>query len=62
MFNPHIPTVPPFDHEEIILEVKYNRELPPYISHILSYALRDGAVQSAISKYVHCRRFEFKDY
>ena len=62
MFNPNIPTVPPFDHEEIILEVKYNRELPVYISHILSYALRDGAVQSAISKYVHCRRFEFKDY
>ena len=61
MFNPHIPTVPPFDHEEIILEVKYNRELPSYISSILSYALRDGAVQSAISKYVHCRRFEFKD-
>lgn len=62
MFNPHVPTVPPFDHEEIILEVKYNRQLPTYISHILSYALRDGAVQSAISKYVHCRRFEFKDY
>lgn len=62
MFNPHIPTVPPFDHEEIILEVKYNRELPVYISHILAYALCDGAVQSAISKYVHCRRFEFKDF
>jgi len=62
LFNPHIPTVPPFDHEEIILEVKFNRQLPPYISHILTYALRDGAVQSAISKYVHCRRFEFKDY
>lgn len=62
MFNPNVPTVPPFDNEEIILEVKYNRELPVYISHILSYALRDGAVQSAISKYVHCRRFEFKDY
>ena len=62
LFNPHVPTVPPFDHEEIILEVKYNHELPPYISQVLSYALRDGAVQSAISKYVHCRRFEFKDY
>lgn len=62
MFNPNVPTVPPFDNEEIILEVKYNRELPVYISHILAYALRDGAVQSAISKYVHCRRFEFKDY
>ncbi len=62
MFNPNVPTVPPFDNEEIILEVKYNRELPVYISHILAYALRDGAVQSAISKYVHCRRFEFKDF
>ena len=62
MFNPNLPTVPPFDKEEIILEVKYNRELPVYISHILSYALHDGAVQSAISKYVYCRRFEFKDY
>ena len=62
MFNPHVPTVPPFDKDEIILEVKYNRELPPYIAQILSFALRDGAVQSAISKYVHCRRFEFKDF
>ena len=62
LFNPHVPTVPPFDKEEIILEVKYNRELPAYISQVLSFALRDGAVQSAISKYVHCRRFEFKDF
>ena len=51
-----------YDKEEIILEVKYNRELPAYISQVLSFALRDGAVQSAISKYVHCRRFEFKDF
>ena len=62
MFNPNLPTVPPFDHDEIILEVKYNRVLPPYISNILSYALRDGAARSAISKYVYCRRFEFKDF
>ena len=45
-------------NEEIILEVKYNRELPAYISQVLSFALRDGAVQSAISKYTWCRRFE----
>lgn len=62
LFNPNVPTVPPFDHEEIILEVKYNQVLPPYIANLLSYALRDGAARSAISKYVYCRRFEFKDF
>lgn len=62
MFNPYLPTVPPFDHDEIILEVKYNQVLPPYIANLLTYALRDGARRSAISKYVYCRRFEFKDF
>lgn len=61
MFN-YLPTVPPFDHDEIILEVKYNQVLPPYIANLLTYALRDGACRSAISKYVYCRRFEFKDF
>ena len=62
MFNPDIPTIPPFDHNEIILEVKYNQVLPPYIANLLTFALRDGAAQSAISKYVWCRRFEFKEF
>lgn len=62
MFNPYLPTVPPFDHDEIILEVKYNQVLPPYIANLLTYALRDGACRSAISKYVYCRRFEYKDF
>lgn len=62
MFNPYLPTVPPFDHDEIILEVKYNQVLPPYIASLLTYALRDGACRSAISKYVYCRRFEFMDF
>ena len=62
MFNPDVPTVPPFDHDEIILEVKYNQVLPPYIEGILTSALMDGAARSAISKYVYCRRFEFKDF
>ncbi len=57
MFNPYLPTVPPFDHDEIILEVKYNQVLPPYIANLLTDALRDGACRSAISKYVYCRRF-----
>ena len=62
LFNPHVPTVPPFDHNQIILEVKYNQVLPPYINNLLSFALRDGAARSAISKYVYCRRFEFKEF
>ena len=62
LFNPYIPTIPPFDHDEIILEVKYNQVLPPYINSVLTWALRDGAARSAISKYVWCRRFEFKDF
>ena len=62
LFNPRLPTVAPFDHDEIILEVKYNQVLPPYINNILTFALRDGATRSAISKYVWFRRFEFKDF
>lgn len=57
LFNPHVPTVPPFDNGEIILEVKFNRVLPPYIRNVLTTYCQ-GAVQSAISKYTWCRRFE----
>lgn len=57
MFNPYLPTVPPFDHDEIILEVKYNQVMPPYIRDLLcTYC--PNAQQSAISKYTWCRRFE----
>ena len=57
LFNPHVPTIAPFDNGEIILEVKYNRVLPPYIRDILcTYC--GNVVQSAISKYTWCRRFE----
>ena len=57
LFNPHVPTIPPFDNGEIILEVKYNRVLPPYIRDLLT-TYCPGACQSAISKYTWCRRFE----
>ena len=57
LFNPYVPTVPPLDHSEMILEVKYNRVLPPYIRDLLS-TYCPGALQSAISKYTWCRRFE----
>ena len=60
LFDPYVPTIPPFDHGEIILEVKYDRVLPPYIRDILcTYC--SNATQTAISKYTWCRRFEDKE-
>ena len=60
LFNPQVPTVPPFDHDETILEVKYNHCLPPYIRDLIStYA--GNAVQTAVSKYTWCRVFEEKE-
>ncbi len=57
LFNPSIPTVPPMDDNLMILEVKYNQVMPPYIRDLLcTYC--PNAQQSAISKYTWCRRFE----
>lgn len=60
LFNKEVPTIPVLDHEQIILEVKYNRLLPPYIAELISFACPE-AVQSAISKYTLCRRYEEKE-
>ena len=61
LFNPHVPTVPVLDPgADIILEVKYNRVLPPYIRDVLSSACPE-AVQVAMSKYTWCRRYEGKE-
>lgn len=57
LFNPEVPTIPPFDNNEIILEVKYNRVMPPYIRDLIN-TYCTSAQQSAISKYTWCRRFE----
>ncbi len=57
LFNPEVPTVPPFDENQMILEVKFNQFLPPYIRDLLN-TYCSGALQSAISKYTWCRRFE----
>ena len=57
LFNPHVPTISPFDHDELILEVKYNQVLPPYIRDLICSHVH-SAQNSAISKYVWCRRFE----
>ena len=60
LFNPMVPTVPVLDHDETILEVKYNRVLPPYLRDVLSWACPE-AVQTAVSKYTLCRQYEGKE-
>jgi hypothetical protein len=57
IFDPYLPTIPPLDNGETILEVKYNQVLPPYIRDILN-TYCPNALNSAVSKYVLCRRFE----
>ncbi len=60
IFNQYLPTMSPFNQDYTILEVKYDRVLPPYIKDILSFSLPE-ALRSAVSKYTWCRRFEQKD-
>lgn len=55
IFNPNIITVSPHDRDLEILEVKFNRYLPPHIQGLLNGLETD---RSAISKYVICRKFE----
>lgn len=57
LFDPRVPMVPPFEHDQTILEVKYNKSLPPYIRDLLS-TYCGGAVQTAVSKYTWCRIYE----
>ncbi|MBQ2954548.1 MAG: polyphosphate polymerase domain-containing protein [Clostridia bacterium] len=57
LFNPEVPTINPFDRNEIILEVKFNRVMPPYIRDLLN-TYCTAAQSSAISKYTWCRRYE----
>ena len=55
MFNRNILTVPAHDDDAEILEVKFDRYLPPHIKGLLHGLDAD---RSAISKYVICRKFE----
>ena len=57
MFNAYLPTVPTFDHNDMILEIKFNRSLPPYLRDLICTYVH-SAQNSAISKYCWCRRFE----
>lgn len=62
IFNPQLPVFPPLpDPDQCILEVKFNRVLPSYISDVLSQAV-GWACKSAISKYTICRQYEGKEY
>ncbi|HSK69842.1 MAG TPA: polyphosphate polymerase domain-containing protein [Candidatus Limnocylindria bacterium] len=61
LFNPDLPTVPPIGADQVILEVKYNRILPAYLSEVLSLAA-GWSFRSAISKYTLCRTFEGRDF
>ena len=40
----------------MILEVKFNETLPPYVQHLLTLG---AAERTAASKYVFCRQYEF---
>ena len=59
MFNPGLPTYPVFDDPVEILEVKFDEFLPSYLQGVLSGIT---AQRSAVSKYVWCRRYEYKEY
>lgn len=62
LFNPRLPTIAPLSSpDQVILEVKFNRVIPDYLSQILSLAA-GWSSRSAISKYVLCRRFEGKEF
>jgi hypothetical protein len=55
LFDPGVATVPAFDAEEAVLEVKFDHVLPDFIALLLADA---PAHRAAISKYIACRRFE----
>lgn len=59
MFDPMLPTYPVLDDPVEILEVKFDEFLPTYLQSVLSGFT---AQRMAVSKYVHCRRYENKEY
>lgn len=57
LFNPGVVMLPPLESDSTILEIKYDKALPPYIRSIIqTYCF--NTPQSAVSKYVLCRMFE----
>ncbi|MDD2649035.1 MAG: polyphosphate polymerase domain-containing protein [Eubacteriales bacterium] len=60
LFERWLPTIPVLKNGEIIMEVKYDRALPPYIRSVLQSFCHNAQI-SAVSKYVICRQFEGKE-
>jgi hypothetical protein len=57
LFNPNVVTYPVWELRNcMILEVKFNESLPPYVQHLLTLG---AAERTAASKYVFCRQYEF---
>lgn len=56
IFNENLQTVPMYEDNLIVMEVKFNHYLPQYIKVILNNA--QSASRSAVSKYVICRQYD----
>ena len=56
IFNPDAPTMSVLEPGTMVLEVKFNRYLPPFIKSVLNNV--NAAERSAVSKYVLCRKYE----
>lgn len=56
IFDTHVPTMPVLENGMMVLEVKFNKYLPPFIKGVLNSI--NAAQRNAISKYVLCRRHD----
>jgi len=56
IFDPKAPVVSVLEPGTMVLEVKFNKYLPPFIQSALNNV--NAAQRSAVSKYVLCRKFE----
>jgi hypothetical protein len=56
IFDPHAPTISVLEPGTMVLEVKFNKYLPPFIKSVLNNV--NAAQRSAVSKYVLCRKYE----
>ena len=57
LFDPCLPTYPVWELKNcMILEIKFNASLPMYVQELLQVR---AAQQSAASKYVFCRQYDF---
>jgi hypothetical protein len=56
IFNPNAPTMSMLEPGTMVLEVKFNKYLPPFIKSVLNNV--NAAQRSAVSKYVLCRKYE----